>query len=170
MGDYRKLQVWERAHRLTLEVYGATQSFPKVEMYGLTNQLRRAASSVPANIAEGCGRNGDAELARFLDIAKGSATELDYHLILARDLSYLQPAQYERLATEVAGVSRMLAALSAQLRKTKRPSPIAHSPRPPHSTISTAIPSGAQSYNHAATSRGTLTQPWLIGVPKFSCQ
>ena len=121
MGDYRKLQVWERAHRLTLEVYGATQDFPKVEMYGLTNQLRRAASSVPANIAEGCGRNGDAELARFLDIAKGSATELDYHLILARDLGYLQPAQYERLASEVDGVSRMFAALIAQLRKTKRP-------------------------------------------------
>jgi four helix bundle protein len=113
------LQVWERAHRLTLDVYGATRVFPKEEMYGLTNQLRRAASSIPANIAEGCGRNGDTELARFLDIAMGSTTELDYHLILARDLGYLQLAHYERLATEVDGVSRMLAAFIARLRKKK---------------------------------------------------
>ena len=119
MGDYRKLQVWERAHRLTLEVYGATQGFPKEEMYGLTNQLRRAASSVPANIAEGCGHNGDAEFARFLDIATGSATELDYHLRLAHDLGYLPQSQYQNLATEVDSVSRMLAALIAQLRKTR---------------------------------------------------
>ena len=120
MGDYRKLQVWERAHRLTLEVCSATKAFPKEEMYRLTDQLCRAASSIPANIAEGCGRNGDAEFARFLDIAKGSATELDYHLILARDLGHLPTSHYERLATEVDGVTRMISALSAQLRKTKR--------------------------------------------------
>jgi four helix bundle protein len=108
LGDYRKLQV-----------YGETRAFPKEEMYGLTNQLRRAASSIPANIAEGCGRNGDAELARFLDISMGSATELDYHLMLARDLGDIQPERYEHLATEVDGVSRMLAAFIARLRKSK---------------------------------------------------
>jgi four helix bundle protein len=102
---------------LTLTVYGATRAFPKDETYGLTNQLRRAAASVPANIAEGCGRNGDAELARFLDIAMGSVTELDSHLILARDLGYLPPAQYEHLAAEVDGVSRMLATFIARLRR-----------------------------------------------------
>jgi four helix bundle protein len=120
MGDYRKLQVWERSHRLTLDVYSATMAFPKEEMYRLTDQLCRAASSIPANIAEGCGRNGDAEFARFLDIAKGSATELDYHLILARDLGYLPTSHYERLASEVDAVSRMISALATQLRKTKR--------------------------------------------------
>jgi four helix bundle protein len=121
VGDYRKLQVWERAHRLTLEVYSVTKAFPKEEMYRLTDQICRAAMSIPANIAEGCGRNGDAEFARLLDIAKGSATELDYHLILARDLGYLPISQFERLESEVDGVSRMIAALVAQLRKTKRP-------------------------------------------------
>ena len=100
-------------------MYGATRVFPKEELYSLTSQLRRAAASIPANIAEGCGRNGDAELARFLDIAMGSATELDYHLILARDLGYLQSEDYARLSTEVDGVSRMLVAFIGRVRKTK---------------------------------------------------
>lgn len=86
MKDFRELKVWARAHELTLLVYQATGSFPREEMYGLTSQLRRAAASVPANLAEGCGRNGDAEFARFCFIAMGSASELDYHMILARDL------------------------------------------------------------------------------------
>ena len=116
MGDYRNLKVWERAHRLTLEVYSATQSFPKDELFGLTSQLRRAAASVPANIAEGCGRNGDAELARFLTIAMGSANELDYHLLLAHDLGYLPSARYEDLATEAQGVAKVLATFVDRLR------------------------------------------------------
>jgi four helix bundle protein len=109
MGDYRKLHVWERAHRLTLEVYQVTRTFPKEELYGMTSQLRRASVSVPATIAEGCGRTGDAELARFLSIALGSAAELDYHLLLVRDFGYLQPSDYERLAFEAQGVGKMLA-------------------------------------------------------------
>jgi four helix bundle protein len=117
VGDYRKLQVWERARRLTLDVYESTRSFPKDEMFGLTSQLRRAASSIPANIAEGCGRNGDAELARFPGIAIGSANELDYHLLLARDLGYLPSARYEPLAAEVQALSRMIATFIERLRQ-----------------------------------------------------
>ena len=116
MGDYRNLRVWERAHRLTLEVYEATHTFPKEERYRLTSQLRRSAASIPANIAEGCGRSGDAELARFLTIAKGSASELDYLLLLAHDLGYLKPARYEYLTAEVHGISRMLATFVDRLR------------------------------------------------------
>jgi four helix bundle protein len=77
-------------------------------MYGLTSQIRRASASIPANIAEGCGRSGVAELARFLHIAMGSASELEYHLILARDLSFLPDDQYARLDRELAEVKRML--------------------------------------------------------------
>src|ERR687893_2791702 len=116
MADYRNLRVWERAHRLTLEVYEATRTFPKEERYRLTTQLRRAAASVPANIAEGCGRNGDAELARFLTIARGSASELDYLLLLAHDLGYLKPPPYEQLAEDVYGISRMLTNFVDRLR------------------------------------------------------
>jgi len=109
--------VWQRAHRLTLDVYGATQAFPKEELYGITSQLRRSSSSIPANIAEGCGRNGDAELARFLRIALGSVNELDYHLLLARDLGYLLPPSYEYLAAETQGVKKMLAAFIDRLHQ-----------------------------------------------------
>ncbi|MBM3130401.1 MAG: four helix bundle protein [Chloroflexi bacterium] len=116
MKDFRKLQVWEKAHRLTLDVYRATQSFPKVEVYGLTSQMRRAASSIPANIAEGCGRSGDAELARFSQIAMGSASELEYHLLLARDLEYLDQPNYERLANQVVEVKRMLTSFIQTLK------------------------------------------------------
>ena len=129
MGDYRKLKVWEQAHLLTLEVYRATTTFPGDERYGLTSQMRRAASSIPANIAEGCGRNGDAELARFLDIAMGSATELDYHLLLARDLAFLDVPSFDRLSAATRAVSKMLAAFSQTLRPP-RPSTRSRPQRP----------------------------------------
>ena len=116
MGDFRNLRVWQRAHQLTLDVYGETRAFPKDERYRLTNQLRRAAASIPANIAEGCGRNGDTELARFLIIARGSASELDYLLLLAHDLGYLKPPRYEPLAADVHGISRMLTNFVDRLR------------------------------------------------------
>ena len=119
MGDYRKLKIWEKSHRLTLEVYRVTASFPKEELYGLTSQLRRSASSVPANIAEGCGRNGDAELARFLDIALGSANELDYHLLLAHDLGLIGSADHARLESKVREVNSMIAAFVNKLRTTR---------------------------------------------------
>ena len=89
MKDFQKLQIWQRSHQLTLEVYRVTGAFPKHELYGLVSQIRRAASSVPTNIAEGCGRDTEADFARFLQIAMGSGSELEYQFILAHDLNYL---------------------------------------------------------------------------------
>jgi four helix bundle protein len=116
MQDYRNLKVWERAHQLTLALYKVTSQFPKEELYGLTSQVRRACSSIPANVAEGCGRNSDAELARFLQIAMGSASELDYHLLLVRDLKFMSTRDYEQLGTELSEVRRMLNAFIQKLR------------------------------------------------------
>ena len=109
MRDFRTLQVWEKAHELTLAVYRMTTAFPKEELFGLTSQIRRASSSIPANIAEGCGRNGDAEFKRFLQIAMGSASELEYHLLLAHDLGYVDDEGYRHLEQNVTEVKRMLA-------------------------------------------------------------
>ena len=120
MKDFRKLNVWEKSHHLTLAVYKATTTFPKEELYGLTSQMRRASASIPANIAEGCGRNGDAELARFLHIAMGSASELEYHLLLARDLNILNSPDYEGLASEVTQVKRMLTSFTQKLKAESR--------------------------------------------------
>jgi four helix bundle protein len=108
MKDFRDLHVWQKAHHLTLAIYRHTAGFPREELYGLTTQLRRSAASVAANLAEGCGRNGDAELARFCSIAMGSASELDYHLLLARDLKLLNAADYSELAEQTSEVKRML--------------------------------------------------------------
>lgn len=100
--------VWNRAHRFTLTVYSVTRQFPKEELYGLTSQLRRAASSVPANIAEGCGRGTSADFGRFLQIAFGSASETEYHLLLARDLEIMQDKIYGDLQAELTEIKRML--------------------------------------------------------------
>ena len=116
MRNFRDYKVWDKAHRLTLAVYKATLTFPGDERFGLTSQIRRACSSIPANIAEGCGRSGDAELGRFLSIAMGSANELEYHLLLARDLAYLPPPQHEQLEKDVTEVKRMLASLILKLK------------------------------------------------------
>jgi four helix bundle protein len=97
MQDYKELKVWEKAHKFTLSVYEASKTFPKDELYSLTNQLRRAASSVPANIAEGSGKNTQAEFAHFLNIALGSANESEYFLILSKDLIYLNPNKFSEL-------------------------------------------------------------------------
>lgn len=116
MKDFRTLQVWEKAHALTLAVYQASAAFPQAELFGLTSQIRRASASVPANIAEGCGRDGDAELRRFMQIALGSASELDYHLLLAHDLGYLPGDQYDTLAQDVLEVKRMLGGFIQRLK------------------------------------------------------
>jgi four helix bundle protein len=107
-----------------LDAYEATRGYPKEELFGLTSQTRRAAASIPTNIAEGCGRNGGADLARFLDIALGSASELDYHFILARDPEYLSKADYGRLSAGVSSVRQMLCGLLQKVRiKPKRRQP-----------------------------------------------
>ena len=116
MQDFKKLTVWEKGHRLTLAVYKATAGFPKAELYGLTSQIRRACASIPANIAEGCGRTGKAELGRFLQVAMGSASELEYHLLLARDLTMLSESEYRSLEGQVVEVKRMLSAFIGRLR------------------------------------------------------
>jgi four helix bundle protein len=114
--DFKDLRVWAKAHELTLSVYQKTRCFPKEELYGLTSQMRRSAASVGANIAEGCGRRSDGEMRRFLQIARGSANELEYHLLLARDLKFLQAADFTELETKVLEVQRMLASLAAAVK------------------------------------------------------
>jgi four helix bundle protein len=116
MEDFKDLKVWAKAHELTLTVYRQTRTFPKEEMYGLTSQLRRSAVSIGANIAEGCGRRSDAEMKRFCQIARGSASEVEYHLLLARDLQYLPSAESEDLEEKVHEVQRMLASLVQRLQ------------------------------------------------------
>jgi four helix bundle protein len=113
--DFHELKVWQRDHQLTLAVYQVTASFPREELFGLTSQIRRSCASISANLAEGCGRNGDAELARFCSIAMGSASELQYHLLLARDLKLLKAKDYERLAHQSTEVKRMLAGFMRKL-------------------------------------------------------
>ena len=116
MEDFKDLKVWTKAHDLTLLVYQLTRAFPREEMYGLTSQLRRAASSIGANIAEGCGRRSDGEMRRFLQIARGSASELEYHFLLARDLQFLNGDEFKDLEGKVLEVQRMLASLVQRLQ------------------------------------------------------
>ena len=116
MKDFRQLKVWEKSHQLALTVYKATKGFPKEELYGLTSQIRRSSMSIPTNIAEGCGRNTDADFARFLQMAMGSASETEYQLILARDLEFLPKDVYEKLHNEVEEAKRMLASLLKTIR------------------------------------------------------
>jgi len=111
MKGFRDLQVWAKSHALTLTVYRATSSFPKEELYGLTSQMRRSSASIPANIAEGCGRSGNGEFHRFLQISTGSASELEYHILLARDLGFLAQGDFESLTGQVQEVKKMLAGL-----------------------------------------------------------
>ena len=111
MGDFRKLSVWRKAHELTLRIYRETSRWPKYELFGLTSQSRRAAVSIPANIAEGCGKNSDAELARYARDSLGSASELSYDLILAHDLGYTSTNTRDGLQADLSEVRRMLASL-----------------------------------------------------------
>jgi four helix bundle protein len=115
MRNFRELLVWQKAHAFTLEVYRISRSFPPEERFGLTSQIRRSASSIGTNIAEGCGRDGDRELARFISIAAGSASETEYHLLLAHDLAYLSADAHNQLDAGVSEVRRMLAAFHRKL-------------------------------------------------------
>ncbi len=111
MRNYKKYQVWKLAHEVTLDIYKITKTFPKSELYGITSQLRRASSSVAANIAEGCGRESQAEFRRFLIIANGSATEVEYFLILSNDLNIIDHDQYKTLINTVVLLNKKLNSL-----------------------------------------------------------
>ncbi|RJR34827.1 MAG: four helix bundle protein [Deltaproteobacteria bacterium] len=119
MKDFRKQKVWQKSHRLILDLYQATAGFPKEELYGLTSQIRRAGYSIPANIAEGCGRDGEAELARFFQIPMGSASELQYHLLLAQDLGFLNETEYTQLNNQTTEVKQMLTSFIKKLKAAR---------------------------------------------------
>ena len=116
MRDFRQLEVWRKSHNLTLSIYGLTSQFPREEIYGLVSQIRRACASIPTNIAEGCGRGSSADFARFLQIALGSASETEYLILLAHDLKYFNPDQYDRLIDTVIHIKRMLINLQKKVR------------------------------------------------------
>jgi four helix bundle protein len=116
MQNFRDLKVWQKAHAATLRVYACTKNFPTAERFGLTSQMRRAASSIPANIAEGCVRSSDSDFARFLQIALGSASELEYFALLARELGFLDGVNYEFINADAQEMKRMLTGLIARLR------------------------------------------------------
>jgi four helix bundle protein len=116
MKDFKKLKVWEKAHRLTLDVYQASATFPREELYGLTSQIRRSCLSIPTNIAEGCGRSSDTDFARFLQISMGSSSEVEYLLLLGRDLDLLVHEEYEELNSVVVEIKRMLTSLIKTLK------------------------------------------------------
>ena len=117
MRDFKGLMVWQRAHRLTVNVYRATEAFPSRERFGLTDQIRRASISIPANIAEGCGRKSQRDFARFLQVSVGSANELEYHLLLAHELGYLGTDSQTVLDTDLSEVRRMLSSLIRKVTK-----------------------------------------------------
>jgi len=115
MRDFKKYEIWELSHKLTLDVYDLTQTFPKEEIYGLTSQIRRSSSSIPTNISEGCGRDSDAEFNRFLTIALGSANETEYLLILSKDLNYITVEKSISLLKEVNLIKRKTYQLKQKL-------------------------------------------------------
>jgi len=119
MRDFRELKVWHKAHALALDVYRVTKLFPKEELYGLTSQMRRASASIGANIAEGAGKNSRPELARFLQIALGSASELEHHLLSARDLGYLVAEIHQKLWEQVVETKKMLSGFIQYLGQLK---------------------------------------------------
>ena len=108
MQRFTDLKVWQRSHELTLKVYRLTASFPSAERFGLISQLRRAAASVPTNIAEGSKRQSNQEYARSLNIAEGSLVETEYLLMLSRDLGFLPRGSSETLLKEITEIARML--------------------------------------------------------------
>jgi four helix bundle protein len=116
MRDFHGLLVWQKSHALTLGVYRMTKSFPTDERFGIISQLRRAASSVPANLSEGCGRGSESDFGRFVQIAMGSAAEVEYHLLLAKDLGYITEEHFSATTKDVQEVKRMLASLLKTVR------------------------------------------------------
>lgn len=126
--SYRDLEVWQRAMDLVTSIYGLSQHFPKEEIYGLTSQLRRAAVSVPSNIAEGQSKRSTKDYVRFLQIAYGSIAEMETQLMIARNLNYLNTEAAESTLTECATIGRMLNGLinSLQLSEARSPNSETH--------------------------------------------
>ena len=121
MKDFRDLKVWTKAHQLALECYTLTSNFPKHEIFGIVSQIRRAASSVGANIAEGCGRStNNGEFHRFLLMAMGSASELENHLLLAKDLHFLEEPSHRAIESKLIETKKMLAALIKKVEADRR--------------------------------------------------
>lgn len=120
MQDFKKLQVWEKSHDLTLKIYKLTSKFPREEIYGLTSQIRRASASIPTNIAEGCGRESSADFARFLQIAMGSSNETEYLIFLACELKYLAADQYAGLIDTIISIKKMLINLQKSVRASNQ--------------------------------------------------
>lgn len=116
MRDFHELLVWQKGHTLTLTIYKVTVGFPKCELYGLSSQMRQAVASIPANIAEDCGRGGNGDLRRSLQIAMGSASELEYPLLLAHDLEYLSPPDYQRCSHKTIEIKKMLASFIQKVK------------------------------------------------------
>ena len=116
MRDFLKLEIWQRSHKLTLAIYKVTKTFPKEELYGLSSQMRRSVSSIPTNIAEGCGRNSHAQMINFFQIAAGSCSELMYQIILCKDLSYITDSIFKELYAESIEIRKMIYAYSEKLK------------------------------------------------------
>ena len=116
MRDFHKLGIWQRSHQLTLDVYKMSKSFPKDELFGLTSQIRRAASSIPTNIAEGCGRASNKDYAHFLQIAIGSASEVEYELLLAHDLEYINDEAFNKLTSGTIAIRKMIIKYQSELK------------------------------------------------------
>lgn len=115
MRDFRELKVWQKAHQSTLDVYRITKSFPDTERFGLTSQLRRSCASIAANISEGCGRGSDKDFGRFLQMAMGSASESEYHILLSNDLGLMPKEEFDSLTRQIQEVKKMLASLIRRL-------------------------------------------------------
>lgn len=120
MKDYRKIQAWQKSHELVLQVYKTTEVFPAKEIYGVTSQVRRAAMSVPTNIAEGYGRSTDSEIARFMDITLGSLNEIEYLLYLSVDLKYCAKQAFDDLSDKIIEIRKMLTAFTKTLRGSSK--------------------------------------------------
>ena len=118
MRDFRQLKVWDKGHNLVLDIYKHVRSFPQHELYGISSQLKRAAVSIPTNIAEDCGKDTDLELARYMQISMGSASEVEYLLLLTHDLGYLPDNIYDELNTRIVEIKRMLAPFIKKLRQS----------------------------------------------------
>lgn len=119
MKDYKKFLVWQKSHQLTLDIYKITSAFPKEELFGLTSQIKRASSSIPMNIAEGCGRNTEKDFCRFLYISFGSANELEYQIILSIDLNFIEDEKGKQLLLQIEEIKKMLNGLINKLNQAE---------------------------------------------------